>query len=69
MLERKIGMLQGLDPILENVVQDLNEVTDFRSIDYLNGVWNYNNAGRYGSIENSAYDLGFPIMPLQGGSS
>lgn len=60
-LERKIGMMQGLDPVLENIVQDLNVVTDFRSMDYLNNVWDANNAYRYGTIENS--DNGMPVFP------
>ena len=28
-LEKKLGMLQGLDPVLESVVKDLDRVTDF----------------------------------------
>jgi hypothetical protein len=28
-LEKKLGMLQGLDPVLESVMKDLNKVTDF----------------------------------------
>ena len=28
-LEKKLGMLQGLDPVLEGIVQDLDKVTDF----------------------------------------
>jgi len=35
-LEHKIGMLQGLDPVLENIVKDLDLVTDFRSMDFYN---------------------------------
>ena len=58
-LEHKIGMLQGLDPILENIVKDLDAVTDFRSLDYYNQIWNYNNAGKFGTIEGSS------MMPLE----
>jgi hypothetical protein len=28
-LEKKLGMLQGLDPVLEGIVTDLDKVTDF----------------------------------------
>ena len=28
-LEKKLGMLQGLDPVLEGILKDLNRVTDF----------------------------------------
>jgi|TARA_B110000305_G_C19424469_1_gene632781 hypothetical protein len=28
-LEKKLGMLQGLDPVLEGIVQDLDKVTDY----------------------------------------
>jgi hypothetical protein len=28
-LEKKLGMLQGLDPVLEGIVADLETVTDF----------------------------------------
>lgn len=52
-LERKIGMLEGLDPVLENIVTDLNAVTDFRSLDYFNNIWDYKNAAEFGPIENS----------------
>jgi hypothetical protein len=31
-LERKLGMLEGLDPVLESVVKDLENVTDFSKI-------------------------------------
>lgn len=57
-LERKIGMLEGLDPVLENIVSDLNAVTDFRSLDFFNHIWDMKNAAQFGSIENS--DLPMP---------
>lgn len=50
-------MLQGLDPVLENIVADLDHVTDFRSIDFYNQVWNYKNADRFGTIEGAKYDI------------
>ena len=28
-LEKRLGMLQGLDPVLESIVADLDQVTDF----------------------------------------
>ena len=31
-LENKLGMMQGLDPVLEDIVSDLNTVTDFSSL-------------------------------------
>jgi hypothetical protein len=31
-LENKLGMMQGLDPVLEDIVADLNHVTDFSSM-------------------------------------
>lgn len=31
-LENKLGMMQGLDPVLEDIVADLNTVTDFSSL-------------------------------------
>lgn len=31
-LEKKLGMLQGLDPVLEGIVADLDKVTDFSSM-------------------------------------
>lgn len=31
-LEKKLGMLQGLDPVLEGIVSDLDKVTDFSSM-------------------------------------
>lgn len=61
-LEHKIGMLQGLDPILENIVNDLDSVTDFRSLDYYNQIWNHNNARKFGTIEGSSdLSLELPI--------
>jgi len=34
-LENKLGMMQGLDPVLEDIVSDLNTVTDFSSLEKL----------------------------------
>lgn len=31
-LEKKLGMLQGLDPVLEGILSDLNRVTDFSNL-------------------------------------
>jgi len=31
-LEKKLGMLQGLDPVLEGILSDLNKVTDFSTL-------------------------------------
>ena len=31
-LEKKLGMLQGLDPVLQGIVTDLDKVTDFSNI-------------------------------------
>ena len=31
-LEKKLGMLQGLDPVLEGIVHDLEKITDFSSL-------------------------------------
>lgn len=31
-LEKKLGMLQGLDPVLEGILGDLNRVTDFSNM-------------------------------------
>lgn len=31
-LEKKLGMLQGLDPVLESIVMDLDRVTDFSKL-------------------------------------
>jgi len=31
-LEKKLGMLQGLDPVLEGIVSDLDRVTDYSAI-------------------------------------
>lgn len=31
-LEKKLGMLQGLDPVLEGILSDLNKVTDFSNL-------------------------------------
>jgi hypothetical protein len=31
-LEKKLGMLQGLDPVLEGIVSDLDKVTDFSNM-------------------------------------
>lgn len=31
-LEKKLGMLQGLDPVLEGIVSDLDKVTDFTNM-------------------------------------
>ena len=35
-LEKKLGMLEGLDPIMETIVNDLEKVTDFRNLLRLN---------------------------------
>ena len=34
-LEHKLGMMQGLDPVLEDIVSDLNSVTDFSTMNKL----------------------------------
>lgn len=31
-LEKKLGMLQGLDPVLEGILSDLNRVTDYSNL-------------------------------------
>lgn len=36
-LEKKLGMLQGLDPVLEGILSDLNKVTDFSNMIKLQG--------------------------------
>jgi len=36
-LEKKLGMLQGLDPVLEGIVTDLNKVTDYSGMIKLQG--------------------------------
>ena len=62
MLEHKLGMLEGLDPVLENIVQDLNEVTNFNAMDFMNHIWDVKNADLYGTIEGSSNR---PDVPIQ----
>jgi hypothetical protein len=51
-LEKKLGMLQGLDPVMETIVHDLNSVTDFRFMKALNAKWDYKNGARFGKINS-----------------
>jgi len=51
-LEKKLGMLQGLDPVMETIVHDLNQVTDFRYIKELNHDWDMDNGARFGKINS-----------------
>jgi hypothetical protein len=51
-LEKKIGMLQGLDPVMENIVHDLDMVTDFRKINHYNKMWDMHNAHKFGAISD-----------------
>ena len=54
-LEKKLGMLQGLDPVMEHIVSDLNNVTDFRTIRRQNAKWDHNNSARFGKINGADY--------------
>jgi len=49
-LEKKLGMLQGLDPVMETIVHDLDMVTDFRGMGKLNHMWDMRNGRRFGKI-------------------
>lgn len=48
-----MGMMQGLDPVMETIVDDLNKVTDFSKMNRLNDKWDLSHGGEYGNINAS----------------
>ena len=45
-----MGMMQGLDPVMETTVNDLNKVTDFSIMNKLNDKWDINHGHDFGNI-------------------
>ena len=58
-LEKKLGMLQGLDPVMETIVHDLDMVTDFRGMGQLNHIWDMKNGRRFGTIREANHEHGY----------
>ena len=46
-------MLQGLDPVMETIVHDLDMVTNFRGMGHLNHIWDMKNGRKFGTIEGA----------------
>jgi len=53
-LEKKMGMMQGLDPVMETIVSDLNKVTNFDKMNKLNDKWDVKHGADFGNINSAS---------------
>lgn len=50
-------MLQGLDPVMETIVSDLNRVTDFSNIKRMNKKWELKHSAAFGPIKGADAEM------------